>query len=411
MNTKVRNRLQDNGLAKGICAIFLVTILGWLTIRLASQLDLPPDDFVEYWAAGRLQLTGENPYSPEQLFALQQSAGWTDDVPLMMWNPPWTLSLVMPLALVDYAIGRGLWFLLNLALVLVCADWTWRFYGGPSRYRWLARLVSFTFLPTVVVLYVGQIGLLILAGVAGFLHFESRRQWWLAGAAAVLIAIKPHLLYLFWVALLLWAVDGRRWTVLLGGGLAGLVATGIPLLFNSAVISQYIHTTINEPPLYWMTPTFGSLLRMLFGQDKQWLQFVPTALGALWFLFYWRRQRHTWVWDEQMPLLLLVSLVTTSHRWTFDQVVLLPAVIQATVWLLHSRQRLAIGLATVIYLAINALPLLPIVPTGDFWRMWTAPALLLGYLLLRRQIRWVPPSLARVPQFESQSQATGNPAV
>ena len=35
----------------------------------------PPDDFVEYWAAARLTLDGQNPYDRAQLLPLQRTAG------------------------------------------------------------------------------------------------------------------------------------------------------------------------------------------------------------------------------------------------------------------------------------------------------------------------------------------------
>ncbi len=377
---------QNNRLFKWSMVIAWLSILGWLTIRLADRAVLPMYDFLEYWAAGRLLLTGNNPYSPEQLLALQQSIGWPWGGPLMMWNPPWTLFFVIPFSLLSFNISRVVWLWLNLALVLLCTDWAWRFYGGPSRHRWLARLVSFTFLPTLLVLYLGQVGPLILAGVVGFLHFERRRQWWLAGASAVLIAIKPQLIFLFWIALVLWVLDRRQWSVFLAGGVAGLMAIAVPLLFNSSVVGQYIQTTTSEPPFYWETPTFGTALRLLYGQEKHWLQFVPTVLGVLWFLFYWQRHRSMWVWAEQMPVLLLVSLVTTSHRWTHDQVVLLPALMQAAAWVLRSHRHWTMALGGALYLALNGLALGPITPPGDFWRIWMAPVLLLGYLGLRRQI-------------------------
>lgn len=379
---------QNNRLLKWSMVIAWVSILGWLTIRLADRAVLPMYDFLEYWSAGRLQLTGNNPYSPEQLLALQQSIGWPWGGPLMMWNPPWTLFFVIPFSLLSFNISRVVWLWLNLALVLFCTDWAWRFYGGPSRHRWSARLVSFTFLPTLLALYLGQVGLLILAGVVGFLHFERRRQWWLAGAATVLIAIKPQLLYLFWVALLLWAWDRRQWSVVLSSALAGLIATAGPLTFNLHVVNQYLRTTLSEPPLYWMTPTFSTVLRRLFGPDTYWLQLVPTAVGTLWFVFYWRGQRHSWEWGEQMPVLLLASLVTTPHKWTHDQVVLLPAVIQATAWVFHSGRRLIPALAAVIYFAMNVFAVVSILPSGDYWRVWMTPALLLIYLALQRHARW-----------------------
>ena len=379
---------RNSGLAKWALMVTWVSVVGWLTAHLADRAVLPMYDFLEYWAAGRLQLTGGNPYSPEQMLALQQSIGWPWGGPLMMWNPPWALVFAMPFALLDFGVSRVVWLWFNLALALVCTDWAWRTYGEGIRHRWLARLVTFTFLPTLLVLYLGQVGLLILAGVVGFLHLEKRQHWWLAGIATVLIAIKPQLLYLFWVALLLRAWDRRQWSVVLGSALAGLIATAVPLAFNPHVVNQYLRTTLSEPPLYWMTPTFGTVLRRLFGPDTYWLQFAPTVVGMLWFVFYWRGQRHSWEWGEQMPVLLLASLITTPHKWTHDQVVLLPAVIQATAWVFRSGRRLIPALAAVIYFAMNVFAVVSILPWGDYWRVWMTPALLLIYLALQRPARW-----------------------
>ena len=74
----------------------------------------------------------------------------------------------------------------------------------------------------------------------------------------------------------------------------------------------------------------GGVAARRFGWQKSWLQFLPSALGLAWFAFYWPRVRRAWRWEEQMPLLLLVSLLTTAYGWPFDLVILLPAVIQIT---------------------------------------------------------------------------------
>ena len=72
---------------------------------------------------------------------------------------------------------------------------------------------------------------------------------------------------------------------------------------------------INLPPR-WATPTIGGTLRYFLGADKVWLQFVPTVLGVTWFCFYWLKERLTWNWPEQMPILVAVSVLTTSYGWT-----------------------------------------------------------------------------------------------
>src|SRR5262245_2703567 len=86
-------------------------------------------DFVEYWAVSRLLLTGKNPYGPQELFALQRSVGWSDSIPLLMWNPPWTLSFTLPFGLARFDVAHFLWLLSNIFIVIFCANQLWFLYG------------------------------------------------------------------------------------------------------------------------------------------------------------------------------------------------------------------------------------------------------------------------------------------
>jgi len=84
-----------------------------------------------------------------------------------------------------------------------------------------------------------------------------------------------------------------------------------------------------------------------------------------------------------MPLLLMVSVATASFGWFFDQVVLLPGILQATPWLIGSRSQKKTW-AAVAYLTVNGLTLALILShRTTFWYVWTAPAWLLLYLWLR----------------------------
>jgi len=376
--------------------ILTLTVLGLLIVRLAKIEALPIDDFVQYWAAGRLMITGGNPYDPDQVFPLQKSVGWTGNESLTTFLPPWTLILFIPFGSMSYPVARMAWMGLNFSLVLLGADWLWHLYGGPSEKRWIAWLIGITFAPALFVLERGQTGPLILLGVIGFLHFEKRQNGWLAGACAILAAIKPHLLYLFWIALLLWAIKRRFWPVLPGAGLAGLAAMMIPLTMNPTVIRQYIHRIAFAPPihwidpssgavLFWLTPTFGTLLRLFLGAERSWLQFVPLLVGMIWFVFYWRRHRQRWEWSSQMPALLFVSLITTAYGWTFDQVVLLVAVIQVAVILSQGRSG-CIGWTIGFYLIINGVVLVLhyVVGLHDLWFLWLAPLFLGWYWMILR---------------------------
>src|SRR5262245_62398128 len=74
--------------------VVAVAVVLWKARRLVG-IAAPVDDFVEYWAASRLVFTGENPYSTEALLAMQRPLTGSDK-PLIMWNPPWALSLLLP---------------------------------------------------------------------------------------------------------------------------------------------------------------------------------------------------------------------------------------------------------------------------------------------------------------------------
>jgi Glycosyltransferase family 87 len=378
-----------------VACVFVWALIFWQVAQiepLALAERSPAIHFVEYWAAGRMQLTGNNPYSADQIFSLQQSVGLTRDRPEMMWNPPWTLLFVMPFGMLSYPIGRTLWLIFHFTIILFCAERIWRLYDGPVHRYWLAWIVCFTFFPSLDVLLSEQISPLILLGFAGFLELERRKQPWLAGSFLVLVAIKPYLAYLFWIALLLWAINQQQWRLLLAGGLSILIATAIPLICNSAVIKQYLYAVVNQPfpatPVHqWATPTLGGLLRLLFGPETFWLQLVPSIFGTVWLLFYWQKHRSTWDWVKQMPLLILVSLSTSPYGWTFDQVVLLPGVVQSALWLFNRNLNVTSSSIIVSYLSINAIAIkMNIARVDDFWYFWLAPTLLIIYLVLLRQI-------------------------
>lgn len=388
-----------------LIAVVALLILQFRSL-LADPTVLPPDDFVEYWAAGRLNAQGENPYDPDKLLPLERSIGRDTDEAIMMWNPPWTLALAMPFGLMDGRAAQLLWLLCGFAFVGIGADWLWRIYDAPTEKRWVAWLLAFTFLPTFFVLGAGQIGTWIFIGIVVFLgaacglaNASAKPQAaHIAGASTVLLAIKPHLVYLFWIALLVWGIRRDR-RVLIGGLIAGIVATGIVLACNPRVFHQYWEAMTQRPPAQWKSPTLGSLLRMIEGESKFGLQFIPAILGIGWLIWHsWRMRGREWKWTEQMPMLLLVSFVTASYgAWPFDLIILLPAVIALAAAMVRnpSRQRIYAGVVVWVLMNLAALGLNLVgnyqlkhpesEPKVDsFWFIWMAPAILVGYLILIR---------------------------
>ena len=283
-------------------------------------------DFIEYWSGARLLQGGGNPYHPTALLAMEQAAGWPEAEPLLMWNPPWALALVLPLAFLPFGPAVALWFLIELGLVLGSGLLLWRVLApGDGRY-WIGLVLAAGFVPGLFALRIGQISPWLLAGIVGFLCAERRRRDVLAGAALALLMIKPQVTYLFWLAALWWAWRYRRRRVLIGWLVALMGASGLVLLFAPDVFVNYL-TVAGQAPLYWATPTLGGWLRLIFGPEGGWLQFLPSLLGGLALLGWLWRRRGPWRWQGMAAPLLLASVPTAAFAWSFDQVVLLPLVV------------------------------------------------------------------------------------
>lgn len=283
-------------------------------------------DFVEYWAAARLLWHGENPYDLARVGELERQAGRTEE-PLPMLNPPFVIPLFLPYGLPPPRIAHILWLLTHLAVLLFVADALYGHYGGPAEYRLVAIGAGLLFGPSISSLLIGQISPWLLLGAWAFLALIRQRRDLLAGMVTILLAIKPHLCYLFWIAVLLWTVRTGRWRVIAGGILAGLLLTGVALLFNPNVITHYLES-LKTPPQQYESPVLGTLLRQWQGGAKGILaapfawQYVPMLFGLGWLAGAWPRLQSQ-SWDDTLPQLLLMSLVTAPYgAWLFDLVLL-----------------------------------------------------------------------------------------
>ena len=370
--------------------VWLILIIGivflfYITMDFVAQPDwLIIDDYVEYWAAGRLNITGGNPYQPKELLPLQHPACRFMGVPVMMYNPPWTMVLVMPFGAIDYQVGRAIWLLATILVVIICSDIAWRLFGGLESKRIFGWLIGLSFVPILDGLRAGQISTLSYLGVVFFLYYLHRKNDWLAGVSLALLAVKPHTMLLFMIAFFFWMIKNRRWIIFISFIATLTAATLIACAFNPSVIQQYLHALTHYPPNEWATPTIGSILRAIFGLEIFWLQYIPTIIGIVWFGFYWSRNHLSWNWHEQAPLITLVSIVTSAYGWIFDLSPILIAIILIAIRIFSSPITKIGWIAVISYLSINIVDFILRVP--QFWLWWLAPILLVWYLTFNRLI-------------------------
>jgi hypothetical protein len=371
---------------------FLKNLVLWGLLILAVlalsrlKLSVPLYDYVNYWSAGKLNIEGRNPYDYDQLLDLQHQAGWAEEWVIPTWYPPWAMPLLMPLSLLEYSASRFLWFMISICILVFAIAQSWKLYQGPSRQVWVGLLIGVLFTPTIISLMLGQAQPWILLGVMGFLlYIDKPRFGWLAGIFTGLMAIKPQLLILFWIALLFWSYQRKKWQVLAGSTVTILLGVIIAVIFNPDVLAEYAQSIQSTPPFYLATPTIGFYLRAIFGFEKSWLQFISTLIGIIWLLYYWKKNRASWDWLQEMPILMFASIITAPFTWSHDQMILTPALMQAAIWLLLSRKRWKASLILAVFIIANIANLVLHKLQDETWVIWLAPLLLVCYLISRNK--------------------------
>jgi hypothetical protein len=371
-----------------VLLIASVLVLLRLSPILSEPEYLPSDDFLIFWTGGKLVILGENPYDPNKIVELKKEVGspiTEAQAMSIIFTPPWTISLILPFSSFNFYTSRVIWLIFSSLLLLISTLFLWRIYSGDPKQRWLALLIAFTFAPTISVLEKGQLTTLLLFGLAGFIYFTVHdRIDWLAGVFLALVSIKPQLVIIFWFALLFWIIQQRRWLIIISTIITLLSLTMIAIVYNPPIIQQYLNMLLTYRIFDWANPTIGSYLRFFwFGMDKFWLQFLPSIIGGLWFLYYWYIHHKSWNWVEALPIILLVSEITSPHSWTYDQVILIPVIIQVTIWIMADWKRWSTLILVGIYLGLNILDLVLHMRLSDFWFIWLVPSLFIWFLIIR----------------------------
>jgi hypothetical protein len=343
-----------------LAAIFTAFLAySFLTHSAGLRRNLAERDSIAYWTAGRLLIHQQNPYDSTIVLELERQQGYGEDKPLVLRTPPWSLFVILPLGLLSPFQAWILWTSVSLGSLLIAIRLCWKIYGIDTVPRNLLTIVGYTFAPVPACLVAGQMGLVLLLGLVLFLWWESDHPY-LAGAALLLPFAKPHLLVLFWCALLLWIIAHKKRRIAIGFTVALISATVLALLFDRHIVQHYREMLYQASIGYEFIPALSGVLRLLFFRREFWVQFIPMTVGLIWCVWFVIHNQHNWNWRQYGPALLVVSVLTTPYAWLTDEVVLLPAILQAGVAVYQTRAYMKVGsrLVLLIFALLDALLLL-----------------------------------------------------
>ncbi len=272
----------------------------------------PVNDFLSFYAGSKLLPTAEI-YNYKATLDFQRHLGLRNEIPMAYIRLPFYALLLTPLARLDYEIAYVTFQIMSvLSFGLAVASWR-RFGLGTC-----LLLAGWSSAMAIALLRGQDVAFVLLFASASAALLRKGYPFG-AGAILALGLIKWHFLLIF--PLMIIAKKLTRF----GLGFAGGVGALILLSFIA-----YPHW----PSDYWralqlteITPHLTSmpnLLSLLYGMPgARAFQALGIASGAMLCLCVFRYGSST---DEAMAISLLAGLIFSTHAYSYDCVLVLPAV-------------------------------------------------------------------------------------
>jgi Glycosyltransferase family 87 len=266
-------------------------------------------DFNEFYSAGKLAGSGHL-YDWDRLRALEMEHGTV--VPF--GRIPVLAFAFKPLSELPWPVARALWLCINI-VALTCFV-----YLLPCAHRgwvWVAMCWS---LPAALCLVLGQDSILFLLFIGlGQRLLRGGRDFWAGVAFAGCIA-KPHLALLLPILLL----AQKNWKALLGGATGCSAAMMISFAGEGNDWPRHLWTLAHMAefdPAAERMPNLRGLLSFVGGSVTAELALGLTTISIFWFVSRAKPGRTAWV------LLLADGLLLSHHAYSYDAVLLLPALL------------------------------------------------------------------------------------
>ncbi len=257
--------------------------------------------------------------------------------------PPFAVLPFLPLAMLPIRFAYYLWAVLNLGLFVAALAILSRSVprlASATGLRTLLWLSSFSFLPLLSALMLGQLSVLVLLFyVSGFALLRRGRDVE-AGLALAMVSVKPQLLIVVPLVLL----SRGRWKALAGmaAGVSALVGLSL-VLVGPFDAGQFL--AINLETAGWLPPSLNLTLFGLFsGLLRPWpvaILPVTLAMDVLILLLLWLSWRGEWRPDSplfplRLALLLLATVAVAPHLYAHDLVLLVPVAFYVADYLLST---------------------------------------------------------------------------
>jgi hypothetical protein len=356
-------RLRAHGLILALClwSIYLWNISTSGLIDRAGN--LKGTDFLHFYTLGSIALThhGVDLYNMQaQAELAAQRVPAAAGIRYLPLYPPQVSILFAPFARLSYPLALTLWLILSALIYGLCCYSVWRACPNLHNHGFTVVILAFAFLAFWHLIAWGQTSALALAFfVLAFFALREQHEL-LAGLAFGCLIFKPQL----GLALAIVCLITLRGKIIAGALLSAAAELIVAwLYYGPAPLRDWSHILLNVPsvlPLLEPKPYQTHCLRTFWTMLIPWPEasfalYVVTALvvGGL----------TVACWRSRLPLslrysaLLLSTVLLAPHLTVYDLVILAPAFLLLSDWLITQTGATGARLKILLYL-VFALPLL-----------------------------------------------------
>jgi hypothetical protein len=323
-------------------AFFLGLGLGVLVlITLFSdyrQSVLATGDFAIIWSGSRALVDGVDPYDPLVWSALRLRYGMPPTYSPIYTYPPWVAVALLPFAALPFSVAALLWTVFGVVLAALALRALLRSYvpGLPAVHSAMGFVLVLS-QPGVATFFSGQFGFVLVASISGIAVFLRERRSLAGGLATLAFLTKPqYFVFASWALLRASLARGQRSFAVtaIAGGASILAATFI--LSGEALVSwarSVAPIALGDQTATTLPAAFGDLGAVPGLGLAVAVLLVAVGLGLC---FDPRGDAWLAVW---IPL----SLLGATYARSYDQLILLPALVIAAGTLASRSRRAALG--------------------------------------------------------------------
>jgi hypothetical protein len=355
-------RLRAHGL---LLALAIWTLFTW-TIATSTLRDrngnLKGTDFLHFYTLGSLAIDhrgGELYDMHAQSVLAAQRVPNAAGIRYLPLYPPQVSLVFAPLAHLSYGWALALWWFFTTLIYGACCYGIWRLCPNLHDFGGTVALAAIAFPAFFHLIAWGQTSALALACFTAVFFLLRDKREFAAGLALGCLVFKPQL----GLAVAVVFIFTGRWKLVAGAALsaAAQIAAGFAY-YGGDPFRSWLRTLRHVPallPSFEPRPYQTHCLRTFWSMLVPWsgmslgLYIASTAIVLTWTIAIWRRQEQA---SLKYSALLLATVLVSPHLTVYDLVILAPAILLLTDWLI-SHVLVKQGIGTLIYL-VYVLPLL-----------------------------------------------------